>query len=250
MLSTARHVCVNLDGVHSATPPLTRLSIVPQDSEAMVDLLPLAALRGPRAPPRLPPPPPHAPSPGVDRVDGQLGLLKSRLFSALESLEGSQILSNLSSRLETALSLSQESAASATASATTPSAASLQSPDEASRSDESVFKHTLCPLVFVNARSFETCLMFIRGLREESASSRDDKKTPAAAAKRAPSSACSNEDHVSRPSLPEACGPDPYEKLHYKMGAERATRGVPYNIYRVVSKSPHLTLFSFCRSSE
>lgn len=149
----------------------------------MVDLLPLGALRGPRAPPRLPPP---GPAPGMAPGDGQLGLLKSRLFSALESLEGSQILSSLSSRLETALSLSQESAGSAPPSATQ-SAASVQSPEEAGR-----------------------------GLREESVA--DDKKKAVAA-----SSACSNED--SRPSLPEACGPDPYEKLHYKIEATSSSSG-------------------------
>ncbi|XP_034252159.1 uncharacterized protein KIAA0513 [Thrips palmi] len=158
----------------------------------MVDLLPLGALRGPRAPPRLPGPA----APNGSSVDGQLGLLKSRLFSALESLEGSQILSHLSSRLETALSLSQDSA----------SAASLQSPDEAGR----------CP-------------------RDESAGSASDKKTPSGQAGQAgrgsqgadgPSSGGSNDgDRVARPAQPEACGPDPYDKLHYKMEAASSSSG-------------------------
>ncbi|XP_052120188.1 uncharacterized protein KIAA0513 [Frankliniella occidentalis] len=160
----------------------------------MVDLLPLkqsvGALRVPRAP--------LGPPPGPSAPDGQLGLLKSRLFSALESLEGSQILSNLSSRLETALSLSQDNTSSS------PSAAcSARSPDE------------------------------------PHASVAEDKRQPAGSedspggAARPRSSACSGADRgdaegaedpaVSRPAVPQACGPDPYEKLHYKMEAANSS---------------------------
>ncbi|KAK3932505.1 hypothetical protein KUF71_012964 [Frankliniella fusca] len=161
----------------------------------MVDLLP----RGPLGP-RGPPAPPGGPGPGPD---GQLGILKSRLFSALESLEGSQILSSLSSRLETALSLSQDNSSSSPSAACS---ASVRSPDEP----------------------------------RPASSVPEEKKHPAAAAEGSEdgpsgaaqprSSACSGrsgaeEPAVTRPAVPQACGPDPYEKLHYKMEAASSSSG-------------------------
>lgn len=178
----------------------------------MVDLL---SLRGPRGPPMGPPSGPSHPHHGGPAAgDGQLGILKSRLFSALESLEGSQLLSSLSSRLETALSLSQDSTS------------SPQSPDEAARDAAGGRGGT--------ASSGEG--------RPPASSPRSPRGTPGP--QPAPrSSGCStdrgeadgadaeDQDRLSRqsgqsrPSLPQACGPDPYEKLTYKIEARSSSSG-------------------------
>lgn len=173
----------------------------------MVDLLPLksvGALRSPRGP-ASGPTGPAGPSLGPGAVvDGQLGLLKTRLFSALDSLDRSQLLSSLSSRLETALSLSQES----TTSPSVPSAApSARSPDEAPPRS---------PRESADSRG---------GSAASRASGpgrgRDDAEAGAKV------DADERASRGSRPSLPRACGPDPYDKLHYKMGESRSRTHTP-----------------------